>query len=232
MTQQKTYTLHVHNMHCNACVALTESELKKHPKVASASSRLDTRTVEICGDFGDMTPQEIAHELSAVLSQHVVSTEAQKEKANWKELLIATPFALGFVILFVLFQKLGIVNLVTTDNVSYGTAFIVGIIASLSTCMAVVGGLALSLSSNFAKSGDNAKPQLYFHVGRLIAFFFLGGAIGALGAVFELSETATMILSLVVGFVLLVLGINLLDLIPWMRNCQPSLPHVIGKRIH
>lgn len=232
ITQQKIYTLHVHNMYCNACVALTESELKRHPKISHAKSRLDMRTVEIRGDFGDMTLEAIARELTAVLSQHKLATAAEQRSIDWKEFMVAIPFAFGFVAFFVLLQRFGIVNLVTADRVSYGTAILVGIIASLSTCMAVVGGLALSVGSNFAKSGDRVKPQLYFHIGRLLSFFVFGGIIGALGAVFELSATMTMILSIVVGVLLLVLGINLLDIIPWMRRLQPTLPHFIGSRVH
>ncbi len=63
---------------------------------------------------------------------------------------------------------MGIVNLVDGSNVTYGTAFTIGIIASLSTCMAVVGGLVLSMSTTFAKTGDRVKPQMMFHVGRLV----------------------------------------------------------------
>jgi hypothetical protein len=43
--------------------------------------------------------------------------------------------------LFLFLQKIGLVNLVGGGQVTYGTAFVIGIIASLSTCMAVVGGL-------------------------------------------------------------------------------------------
>ena len=64
------------------------------------------------------------------------------------------PVAVAFGVGFVLLQKAGIVNLVQTGTVTYGTAFVVGIIASLSTCMAVVGGLVLSMSATFAKEGD------------------------------------------------------------------------------
>ncbi len=230
--QEKTYILHVHNMHCASCVVATESELKTHPKVKIARSDLATRTVEIIGEFGDMTPDAIAEELTAVLSQHKLSTEKQKEETQWNDFVYAAPIAGTVLALFVLLQKLGIVNLVNTAHVTYGTAALIGVIASLSTCMAVVGGLALSISANFAKSGDNVRPQLFFHIGRLVSFFLLGGVVGALGAVFELSGNATIILSLAVGLILLILGINLLDVFPWMRRVQPTLPHFVGSRVH
>lgn len=229
---KKTFTLHIHGMHCNACVVLTEDELKAHKNVVSAKSNLTTRTVEICGDFGDITLQEIAQELTAVLSQHTLSTEKQKSKVQWSDFNLAIPIAAGFIFLFIVMQKLGLVNLVNTSQVSYGTAFIIGLIASLSTCMAVVGGLVLSISANFAKNGDPVRPQILFHVGRLSAFLILGGTIGALGSAFQLGQTGAFILSFTVAIVLLILGINLLDIFPWAKKFQPTLPSFIGKRVH
>jgi sulfite exporter TauE/SafE len=98
--------------------------------------------------------------------------------------------------------------------------------------MAVVGGLLLSMSATFAKEGDKVKPQLMFHGGRIISFFVLGGAIGAIGSAFTLNTSATFVLSMVIGIVMLILGINLLDVFPWAKRLQPSMPKFIGKRAH
>ena len=221
-------------MHCKACVVLTESELADVPEVSRVTSSLATHRVEVTGDFGDKDPEHIARDLNEVLSPHgyTLSLEKQKHAAKWADFKLAFPFALGFIVLFVILQKLGIVNLVNTGTVSYGTAFLIGIIASLSTCMAVVGGLVLSVSATFAKEGDKVRPQILFHTGRLAAFFVLGGVIGALGAVFQLGSMGVFILSFIVGLVLLVLGINLLDVFPSLKRLQPTLPSFIGKRVH
>jgi sulfite exporter TauE/SafE len=122
--------------------------------------------------------------------------------------------------------------LVNASEVTYGTAFLIGIIASVSTCLAVVGGLVLSLSASFAKEGDKIKPQLMFHVGRLVSFFLLGGLIGLLGSAFQLEQTASFILSLLVAVILLILGINLLDIFPQVKKLLPTLPSFIGKKAH
>lgn len=230
----KTYTFHVSGMHCNACVLLTESELAEHPKVSSATTSLKHHSVEVTGDFGDATPEAIALELSGLLEKHGyrISTEKELQTRDWSDFRFALPIALGFAIFFVVLQKAGIVNLVEASSVSYGTAFLVGVVASLSTCMAVVGGLVLSMSATFAKEGDRVRPQLLFHVGRLIAFFLLGGVIGALGANFSLSTGMTFALSLLVGLVMLILGINLLDVFPWAKKLQPSMPKFLSKRVY
>ncbi|MDO8530065.1 MAG: sulfite exporter TauE/SafE family protein [bacterium] len=230
----KTYTFHVNGMHCKACVVLTESELTDVPEVSKAKSSLATHSVEVTGDFGDKEPEHIARDLSEVLKPHgyTLSLEKQRHSAKWTDFRIALPIAAGFIALFIILQKLGIVNLVTTSEVSYGTAFVIGLIASVSTCMAVVGGLVLSMSANFAKEGDKVRPQILFHIGRLVSFFVLGGAIGALGSAFQLGSTGTFILSFIVAIVLLILGINLLDVFPWAKKLQPTMPAFIGKRIH
>ena len=62
-----TYTFHVKGMHCKACIYLTESELTDLPHVAHAKSDLKHHTVEVTGDFGAKTEEEIARELSLVL---------------------------------------------------------------------------------------------------------------------------------------------------------------------
>lgn len=221
-------------MHCNACVLMTESELGDLPNITHVKSSLKNHSVEVTGDFGNKTPEQIAEELTIPLKPHgyTVSIERQVKEKNWSDFKIAIPIALGFAVLFVLLQKLGIVNLVGGGNVTYGTAFVIGIIASLSTCMAVVGGLVLSMSATFAKEGDKIRPQLMFHGGRIVAFFILGGVIGAIGSAFTLNTSATFILSLVIGIVMLILGINLLDTFHWAKKLQPSMPKFIAKHAH
>ena len=230
----KKYTFHVHGMHCNACVLLTESELKELPNVSYVKSNLANHSVEVVGDFGDKTPEQIAQELTVPLKAngYTVSVEREQHTAAWSDFKIAIPVALGFAVLFVLLQKMGIVNLISGGNVTYGTSFVIGIVASLSTCMAVVGGLVLSMSATFAKEGDKIKPQLMFHAGRIVSFFILGGVIGALGSAFTLSTTATFILGLIIAVVMIILGINLLDVFPWAKKLQPSMPQFIARHAH
>lgn len=230
----KTYTFHVNGMHCSSCVILTESELKEVKGVTDAKTSLKDNRVQVTGEFGDKTQEEVMTELSELLKPHGYSLSLEKEvkKVRWSEFSVAVPVALLFVAFFLLLQKLGLVNLVNASSVSYGTAFVIGLIASVSTCMAVVGGIVLSLSASFAKEGDAVRPQTMFHVGRLVSFFLLGGTIGALGSVFQLGATGVFVLGLMVALVLLVLGINLLDIFPWAKKLQITMPKGLGMRVN
>ncbi len=227
----KTHTLHIQGMHCNACILLTESELEEVSYISKAKSNLNTHTVEITGEFGEKSKETIVKELSDVLLKHgySLSVEKQTKTKNWSDFKIAIPIALAFAVFFLFIQKLGLVNLVGGGKVTYGTAFVIGIIASLSTCMAVVGGLVLSMSATFAKEGDKVKPQVLFHFGRIVSFFVLGGVIGVIGSAFTLNTAGTFILGVIIAIVMFVLGINLLDVFPWAKRLQPSMPKFLSK---
>lgn len=229
----KTYTFHVNGMHCKACVLMIDSELEELPNIEKVTASLQKHQVEVTGDFGDKTPEQIAEELSQPLIKHGYSLAVEKQVAtkNWSEFIYAIPIALGFALLFVLLQKSGVVNLVDASEMNYGTAFLIGLIASVSTCMAVVGGLILSMSASFAKTGDSTKPQILFHIGRIISFFVLGGVIGVIGSAFALNQTSTFVLSLLIGLVMLVLGLNLLEVFHFTKKLQPAMPKFISKHV-
>jgi len=226
-----TYIFHIHGMHCKACSLVIEQELSDLSYVESVRVDGHKHTVTVTGDFENVPPEELAKDFSTLLSPkgYTFGLEKKEVVQDWSDFRVAIPTALGFVVLFVLLQKMGIVNLVNATKVTYGTAFVIGIIASLSTCMAVVGGLVLSMSATFAKEGDKVGPQILFHIGRIITFFILGGVIGVIGSAFTLSIGASFVLGLIIGVVMLILGVNLLDVFHFTKRFQPSMPKFISK---
>ncbi len=230
---KKTYKFFVEGMHCKSCVVLTEGELNNLPYVEKAVSDLSTCCVEVTGEFGQKAHTEVTSELSKVLEKHgyKLLIEKNNKKVNWSEFKIALPITFLFLGFFVFLQKLGIVDLANTQSIGVGTAFVIGIIASLSTCMAVVGGLVLSISANYAKGKSKVMPQVLFHLGRLVVFFILGGVIGAIGASFQLGVWGNFILGLLVGIIMLMLGLNLLDIFGFTSRILPTLPTFISKPI-
>ncbi len=221
-------------MHCASCPVLIESEINDMPEVSRVKASLAHHDISVTGDFGDKTPEHIARDLSKMLKPYgySLSLEKQRHSVTWSDFSQAIPLAAAFIALFIILQRLGIVNLVTASPVSFPTAFLIGLVASVSTCMAVVGGLVLSMSATFAKENEKVRPQMLFHAGRLISFVVLGGVIGALGSAFQLGQTASFVFGIIVGLILLILGINLLDVFPSIRKLQPTLPKFMGAKIH
>ncbi|MEI6480055.1 MAG: sulfite exporter TauE/SafE family protein [bacterium] len=231
--ETKQYTLHVRGMHCKSCAVLIEHTLSEVPFIKKVHADSNAHSVSIEAET-NLTSEALVLELTPLISKdgYMLSIEKQKHKTKWIDFMYAVPIALVLIFGFVLLQKLGLVNLITADKVSYPVAFGIGLIASISSCLAVVGGLLLSVSANYVKQGGKIKPQALFHVGRLISFFVFGGIIGAIGSAFTLSATATFILSILVGLVMLVLGLNLLEVFPWAKRLQFHMPKKLAVGAH
>jgi cation transport ATPase len=156
------HIFHVSGMHCKACILLVEDELKDLPEISYAKASFKHHHVELRGEFGGRSVEEIIAFLTPPLQKHgySLSLERINHTAKWGEFGWAVPLALLFLGGFVALQKLGIVNLLTVNEISYPAAFLIGLVASVSSCMAVVGGLTLSVSANFAKEGERFRPQV------------------------------------------------------------------------
>ncbi|MBU6388739.1 sulfite exporter TauE/SafE family protein [Patescibacteria group bacterium] len=227
-----TYTFHVTGMHCKACTVLIEETFKELPNVESVRVSLSGAQVTVTGEFVG-TLEEIAAELTKLVHGHgyTISVEKSAHAAGWGDFAYALPIALALIAGFLLLQKMGLTNLITSSNVSYGTAFIIGLIASVSSCLAIVGGLVLSLSASSAKEGGTWRTQALFHAGRLGGFFILGGVVGLIGNSLHLGLTANIVLSLAVALVMLILGVNLLDVFHFTKRLQFTLPTRFSKHI-
>jgi sulfite exporter TauE/SafE len=188
--------------------------------------------VTVIGTFTGSS-EEIAEELTRLVQSHgyTISVEKSAHSVGWGDFVYALPIAIMFIAVFLLLQKMGLTNLITSSNVSYGTAFVIGLIASVSSCLAIVGGLVLSLSASSAKEGGTWRSQTLFHVGRLGGFFILGGLVGLLGNSLHLGLTANIVLSVVVALVMLILGINLLDVFHFTKRLQLTMPMRFSKHI-
>jgi uncharacterized protein len=231
---KRTYKFHVPEMHCKACVLLTEENLKEAPGVLEVRSDFVKKEVMVTGNFGETADSAtVVRQLEPFIKKDGYSLLLEKAVApkNWSDFFYALPIAVILVIGFVLLQRTGLVNLITTDKVGFGTAFLIGLIASVSSCLAVVGGLVLSLSAAFAKEGETWRPQTMFHVGRIGGFFILGGTVGALGSAFQLGPTGSFVLTGLVTLVMIVLGLNLLEVFDFTKRFQVVMPKFIGRKV-
>jgi sulfite exporter TauE/SafE/copper chaperone CopZ len=211
----KTYTFNVSGTHCASCKILIEDILNEQDFIKKSKVDLKKETVEIETD-SNVDASEIASILTNKIQSHgyALSTEkivALKENDGiiWK----AIPIGLAFLILFFLLQKSGILNIGLGSKTTPTTSFIIGLIASVSSCLAIVGGLVLSLSAKVSEDNVSDKKNfMLFHFGRLFSFAVLGGVLGALGQAIGINFTFTAILGIIASLVMLFLGFNLVGI--------------------
>lgn len=122
------------------------------------------------------------------------------------------------------------------QNMGYGILFVVGLITSLH-CVAMCGGINLSQCVSYKHTDDagklaKVKPSLLYNTGRVISYTILGGIVGALGSVVSFSGTAKGIIAILSGVFMVIMGLNMLNIFPWLRKLNPRMPRFFGNKIH
>lgn len=227
----KTITCRVSGTHCQACKMLIEDRLKEQSDIVSSRVDLGNQTVNITTTSQETT-QEIATRLSPLVEPHgyTITTELVHPSTNYFHLFLAILLGSGLLGAFFILQRSGILNIGFGEHVTPSSAFMIGIIASLSSCLVIVGGLIFSLSATVSKNGSSRKPFLAFHIARVASFTILGGILGAAGTLFAVNHTVSTILALIVSAVMILLGVNLLDVFQSTKKWQPALHSSLFRR--
>lgn len=177
MTVQKNHTLYVKGMHCKACTIFIKNIVTKIDGIESLQVHLKEGKIDITlYDTRDESHEALIERISPFLEPHgyFLSSEKVAEPYNWKDFFLALMITLALFYAFITVQKLGLIDFISSpgDTRSYTTSFIIGLIASISSCLAVVGGLVLGLGTVY-KDSASFLPHGLFHIGRLAGFFLL-----------------------------------------------------------
>ncbi|RJQ28184.1 hypothetical protein C4565_04065 [Candidatus Parcubacteria bacterium] len=220
-----THIFHVSGTHCASCKIFIEDALNEQEFIQGVHVDLKKEVLKI-ETSSDQTPDELAKILTEKINMngYVVSTKKIAEKKGdgdviWK----ALPIGIGFLFLFFLLQKSGLLNVGIGGQTTPVTSFIIGLIASVSSCLAIVGGLVLSLSAKISQDNvSDTKTFTLFHLGRIVSFAMLGGVLGVIGGVIGINFIFTAILGLLASVVMLFLGLNLVGVFKKNKFSLPS----------
>ncbi len=221
----KTEQIPIIGMHCRSCEILIEDELKKIPRIKkiSISHKNGAATIHYEGKL-DMEAvnraiKDAGYEIGVEQTDFI-----SKNFNDYKDLYYS---AVILIILYILYNISGLSSFSIGSSSGYSSlpvVLLVGLTAGFSTCMALVGGLVLGISARHSEKHPGAtplqkfRPHIFFNIGRVLSFFILGGLIGALGSVFQLSGPTLGLLTIVVGIVMLVLGVQLTEIFPGIKN--------------
>jgi len=149
----------------------------------------------------------------------------------------------AFLIIVAIFLVLGRFDLLpnqfgVSETMSYGLVFVIGLVASVSSCIAVTGGLLVAVAAKYNEASttltpvQRMKPHIYFNAGRILSYTLLGGTIGALGSALTLSPEINGVLTLFASAVMILLGLQMLRLLPALTRFLPTMPKSFSHFIH
>ncbi len=124
------------------------------------------------------------------------------------------------------------------EGMGYGILFIIGLLTSIH-CVAMCGGINLSQCvphqrNNSLKASriSSLRPSILYNAGRVISYTIVGGVVGALGSVISLSGAGKGIVAIVAGIFMLIMGLNMLNVFPWLRRFNPRMPKLFAAKIN
>lgn len=228
--------LRVDGMSCVSCQNKIEHNLKNTNGVMEAEVSYSTGFADIAYDSHIITLKDIEEVIEK--SGYKVLPEAKKPEAD----IGRTVSLLVIVVsLYILLQQLGILNLLVPGRLAdtkmgYGMLFIVGMITSVH-CIAMCGGINLSQCiPHGEKRNENESrltafvPAFLYNLGRVISYTVVGFLLGLTGMLIGggssmgIPELLQGILKLIAGVFMVVMGINMLGIFPWLRRFNLRLP--------
>lgn len=231
----KTKKLRISGMTCVSCQNRIERKLQNARGIRSAKVSYSAETAEVTYDADIITMNDI----EAIIEQldYRVLNDNPSAPTNRK--------AVGILIIilaaFMLLKQFGLTNafnIFPTAEVgtSYWMLFVIGLLTS-AHCVAMCGGINLSQcipQSHLDNKNKLAalRPSFLYNLGRVIAYTVVGGIVGALGSVLTLTGVFRGIIQVVAGVFMVIMGINMLGVFPWMRKLMPRMPRIFIQKIN
>lgn len=231
--------LHIKGLHCLSCEIIIKDSLLALPDLSSVKVDYKNGILE----FESQVENYNHANINKIIKKHGYEIiDGSNNKFPW----------LKFISYFVIF--LGLAWGLTKLNWVGGggkldspiTALVFGVVASVSSCLAVVGGVVIALGSLWSESKSKTEQitsQLLFQMGRFVSFVLLGGLLGALGSIINFSISYSAWLMIVIGLLMLILAFKQLAIIilkfnkssKWLEKINklsvsknPAMPFVLG----
>ncbi|KHD36294.1 heavy metal transport/detoxification protein [Clostridium acetobutylicum] len=209
----KKDSIKVYDMTCTSCEKKIEKALKTLPGVISVKASFVKQIVTIEYDDTICTIQKIKSEINSAGYR----TEA-------KNIYKIAGFAL--IALFMVFMSTSTSGFDITSKLKGATYFIIFIVGVLTSihCVGMCGGILLSQSIN--KEGNKSssiKSAILYNSGRVLSYTILGGIVGALGSVFNLSLGLKSFLQIFAAAFMIIMGLNMSGF-SLFRKIQLKLP--------
>lgn len=243
----KSYTLYVEGMHCASCEVLIEKKLLKQKGIESVDASLKGNKVEINFEGNSKPDIESLNEEFKEFGYTFGDKKIKKDdtpairfnKGNiiFNPIKIRNYFKVFLItvvllIVFFVFEKLQLGQYIGVDSSSSLPAFfLLGLVAGLSSCAALVGGLLLSMIKQWNElyidsetKIEKAQPHIMFHVGRILSFVILGGVLGLIGdAITFNNSTFFAILTILVSVIMFILALQMLG-VGWAQKLKFTAP--------
>ncbi len=236
MTDLKKENYHISGMHCRSCEIMVEDYVSGIKGVKKVNVNYKKGIAEV---YYDQRPAQTEIEKAIRNAGYTLGIGKKRplissDPVTYIELLFAGS------ILFALFLWLKVFGILDysfqfSSVPSLLVVGLIGLVAGVSTCMAVIGGLVLGVSSRHselhpeATASQKFRPHLFFNLGRLISYAVLGGLIGLIGSAFRFSGSMIGFIIILAGVVMFFLGLKMTEIFPRLDGGRLMMPKSLSR---
>ncbi|MBS6559198.1 MAG: sulfite exporter TauE/SafE family protein [Clostridiales bacterium] len=242
-------------MTCVNCENKIEQQLKQREGVKDATVSYNKGTAVITFDREEINEEQIIQVIEQ-LDYEVIRAKFQKRQKNEKEEFNKKNtwnqvIGVGILLLAisVLMKQLGLSRIFNAfpqveENMGYGMLFVIGLVTSVH-CIGMCGGIHLSQCLSYQKNSEKEKhgekgkkkwstvyPSFLYNLGRVLSYTIVGGIVGGFGSVISFSGKGKGAVQLIAGVFMVIMGINMLNIFPWLRKFNPRMPKVFARKIN
>ncbi|MDD2350874.1 MAG: sulfite exporter TauE/SafE family protein [Synergistaceae bacterium] len=234
MDRSVTKKLKISGMTCVNCKKRIEKALKATKGVMSADIDFPTSilTVTYNSDTDIKTIEGIIEDLGYGTSM--------PENDHGDKYYVAKTLLVILAVYFIM-SRFGVTNIFNafpeaSAGMGYGMLFVIGLLTSVH-CIAMCGGINLSQCTAYALGAAHCgryasfRPSFLYNFGRVLSYTVIGGLVGALGSVVSFSGAGKGIVAVVAGVFMVIMGLNMLDVSPWLKRVSLQIPAVLRVKI-
>lgn len=236
--------LNIGGMSCINCQNKMEHKLKNTAGIEDAKVSYQTGVLDLVYDSDAITLEEIQTSIEKM--GYAVLPEGDHTGTDMGRMLSLLVIILS---LYVLFQQLGILNLLVPGQLAdakmgYGMLFVIGLLTSVH-CIAMCGGINLSqcMSQEENRKKKESRFAVFrssflYNLGRVISYTVIGFILGFVGMVMGGTSGAGVsvlfqgILKMLAGIFMVIMGMNMLEIFPWLRRFQLHMPKFFAAIIY
>lgn len=239
MTINKKETFTVRGMSCTGCEAVIEKTVLGLDGIINVNASFANNTVTITynPDLANLGKIRAAVKKAGYIMDKEPVRPTNKSVEKDKPLSAIQFIGISVVLLaaYLIINNTVGFNFIpeVTSSMGYGVLFVVGLLTSLH-CVAMCGGINMSQCiNNGTVSSDwksKTKPSLLYNLGRVTSYTIIGGIIGAIGSVISFSGWARGIIAILSGIFMVIMGLSMTGIFPWINKITPRLPRVFREK--
>lgn len=207
----KKTILTISGMHCPSCNILIKEKFASLKNVKKVKADFKTQKAEVYYE-GNLNVNKL-DKLISPFGYQIVKNNIKEEfggLSNWLDFFL---ILIIIILVYLIAKDIDIWPSFNYQSLSLPMVFLLGMIASASTCMATAGALYLAI----AEKNSHWQTAVSFSVGRVFAYSFFGFLFGFLGKVLTSSLFFSSLLTIFIALMMIFLGLELAKVFSWQK---------------